>query len=184
MADAEAPSIPYRFERTAEAADLQSRFADLAAGDETGEMVSVAGRLMLNRPQGKVAFSELRDSSGAVQLFALAKTTGDFEAFTRLSLGDWIGARGEVVRTRRGELSVKVTEWVLLAEARRSFGDKWRGVSDIETRFRQREVDLWANQDSRATLLLRSRVVSWLRRTLEDRGFVEVETPVLHPLPG
>jgi lysyl-tRNA synthetase class 2 len=184
LASSPASSIPYRFERTAEAAELQSRFADIGPGEETGEVVSVAGRLMLNRPQGKVAFSELRDSSGAVQLFALAKTTLDFEAFTRLSLGDWIGARGEVVRTRRGELSVKVTEWVLLAEARRSFGDKWRGVSDIETRFRQREVDLWANQDSRATLLLRSRVVSWLRRTLEDRGFVEVETPVLHPLPG
>ncbi|MGA7420613.1 MAG: amino acid--tRNA ligase-related protein, partial [Acidimicrobiales bacterium] len=181
---APAPEIPYRFERSAVAADLQERYADLAPGDETGEMVSVAGRLMLNRPQGKVAFSELRDSSGAVQLFALAKTTADFERFTRLSLGDWVGARGEVVRTRRGELSVKVAEWVLLAEARRSFGDKWRGVSDVETRFRQREVDLWANPDSRSTLMLRSRVVSWLRRTLEDRGFVEVETPLLHPLPG
>jgi lysyl-tRNA synthetase class 2 len=184
VAEPPVSAIPYRFERTAAAADLQARFAHLAPGDETGEVVSVAGRLMLNRPQGKVAFSELRDSSGAVQLFALAKTTTDFEQFTRLSLGDWIGATGEVVRTRRGELSVKVAEWVMLAEARRSFGDKWRGVSDIETRFRQREVDLWANPDSRATLLLRSRVVSWLRRTLEDRGFVEVETPVLHPLPG
>jgi lysyl-tRNA synthetase class 2 len=184
VADPPTSLIPYRFERTAAAAELQARFADLAPGDETGEVVSVAGRLMLNRPQGKVAFSELRDSSGAVQLFALAKTTAEFEAFTRLSLGDWVGATGEVVRTRRGELSVKVSEWVLLAEARRSFGDKWRGVSDVETRFRQREVDLWANPDSRATLLLRSRVVSWLRRTLEDRGFVEVETPILHPLPG
>ncbi|HEY2565910.1 MAG TPA: lysine--tRNA ligase [Acidimicrobiales bacterium] len=184
MADPAASSIPYRFERTATAAEVQSRFADLAPGDETGSIVSVAGRLMLNRPQGKVAFSELRDSSGAIQLFALAKTTDEFEAFTRLSLGDWVGATGEVVRTRRGELSVKVSKWVLLAEARRSFGDKWRGVSDVETRFRQREVDLWANPDSRATLLLRSRVVGWLRRTLEDRGFVEVETPILHPLPG
>jgi lysyl-tRNA synthetase class 2 len=184
VADPAASSIPYRFERTATAAEVQSRFADLAPGDETGSIVSVAGRLMLNRPQGKVAFSELRDSSGAIQLFALAKTTDEFEAFTRLSLGDWVGATGEVVRTRRGELSVKVSKWVLLAEARRSFGDKWRGVSDVETRFRQREVDLWANPDSRATLLLRSRVVGWLRRTLEDRGFVEVETPILHSLPG
>jgi lysyl-tRNA synthetase class 2 len=184
VADPPESPIPYRFERTAEAADLQAHFADLAPGDETGETVSVAGRVMLNRPQGKVAFAELRDSSGAVQLFALAKTTAEFEEFTRLSLGDWIGARGEVVRTRRGELSVKVAEWVLLAEARRSFGDKWRGVNDVEIRFRQREVDLWANPNSRSTLLLRSRVVSWLRRTLEDRGFVEVETPILHPIPG
>ena len=176
--------IPYRFGRNAEAAELQGRFADIADGAETGEVVSVAGRVMLTRPQGKLAFAELRDSSGAVQLFALAKVTADFDAFARLSLGDWIGATGEVVRTKRGELSVKVDEWVLLAEARRSFGDKWRGVSDVETRFRQREVDLWANVGSRDTLLLRSRTISWLRRTLEDRGFVEVETPILHSLAG
>ncbi len=101
-------AVPYRFDRTAEAGDLQARFADLADGGETGETVSVAGRIMLNRPQGKLAFAELRDSSGAVQLFALAAVTDEFDAFTRLSLGDWIGARGEVVRTKRGELSVKV----------------------------------------------------------------------------
>lgn len=176
--------IPYRFDRTAEAGDLQRRFADLPDGGESGERVSVTGRLMLSRPQGKLAFAQVRDGSGAVQLFALAAVTADFDSFVRLSLGDWIGATGEVVRTKRGELSVKVSEWVLLAEARRSFGDKWHGVSDVETRFRQREVDLWANESSRATLVLRSRVISWLRRYLEDRGFLEVETPMLHPIAG
>src|SRR2546423_8919585 len=102
----------------------------------------------------------------------------------RLSLGDWIGASGEVVRTRRGELSVKVREWVLLAEARRGFGDKWRGIADADLRYRQRYVDLWANEPSREVFRLRSRVVSLIRHFLEGRSFVEVETPVLQPIPG
>jgi len=89
-----------------------------------------------------------------------------------------------VVATRTGELSVKVASWVLLAEARRSFGDKWKGVTDVDLRYRQREVDLWANEQSRATFVLRSRMVALLRRWLEDKGFVEVETPVFHSIPG
>jgi lysyl-tRNA synthetase class 2 len=176
--------VPYSFPRSAEAAELQQRYATLPAGEETDDIVSVAGRVMLVRPQGRLAFATLRDSSGSVQLFAPQKVTADFEGFTRLSLGDWVGATGAVMRTRKGELSVQVHSWVLLAEARRGFGDKWKGVSDVETRFRQREVDLWANERTRDVLLLRSRVVSSLRRRLEELGFVEVETPVLHPIPG
>ena len=177
-------SIPYRFEQSASAAEVVDRWARLAPGEESGDEVSVAGRVMLSRPQGRLAFAELRDSSGAIQLFALAQSTQDFDAFVRLRLGDWIGARGEVVRTRRGELSVKVAEWVLLADARRPFGDKWRGVSDVETRYRQREVDLWANPESRQSLLLRSLLVRRMRERLWDKGFIEVETPILHPIPG
>lgn len=177
-------TIPYRFEQTAMAAEVAARWGHLAAGEESGAVVAVAGRVMLSRPQGRLAFAELRDSSGAVQLFALASVTHDFDAFTRLRLGDWVGARGEVVRTKRGELSVKVAEWVLLAEARLPFGDKWRGVTDVETRYRQREVDLWANPPSRDRLLLRSQLLRRLRERLWDRGFVEVETPILHPIPG
>jgi lysyl-tRNA synthetase class 2 len=176
--------VPYRFERTDEIARLRARHAGLGPGQETGESVSVAGRVMLMRPQGRLAFAQLRDSSGAVQLFALEAVTEGFEEFCRLSLGDWVGASGEVVTTRKGELSVKVSSWVLLAEARRGFGDKWHGVSDMEVRFRQRYVDLWANESTRRVLLLRSRLVTLLRAFLEARGFVEVETPVLHPVPG
>ena len=146
--------------------------------------MAVAGRLMLLRPQGKVAFGELRDASGSIQLFALASQTAEFDAFVRLNLGDWIVAQGEVVRTKRGELSVKVTEWVLLAAARRSFGNKWSGVADVETRYRQREVDLWANDRSRQLLMLRSNVVQGMRQRLWALGFVEVETPILHPIAG
>jgi lysyl-tRNA synthetase class 2 len=176
--------IPYRFERDASAAELANRFESLEAGGETGVVVSVAGRLMLRREMGKLAFGTLRDSSGPIQLFAGRNWTDDFDGFVHLSLGDWIGATGEVVRTKTGELSVKVSSWVLLAEARRNFGDKRRGISDVDTRYRQRYADLWANESSRQVFLLRSRVVSWIRRWLEDRGFVEVETPVFHPIPG
>jgi lysyl-tRNA synthetase class 2 len=176
--------VPYRFPRDRDAASLHAQFDHLPAGEETGVVVSVAGRVMLHRPQGRLAFAELRDSSGAVQLFALATATAGFDDFCRLSLGDWVGASGEVVKTRRGELSVRVQEWMLLAEARRGFGDKWRGISDPETRLRQRYVDLWANERSRRVFLQRSRMISLIRRWLEERDFVEVETPVLQPIPG
>ncbi|HUZ44911.1 MAG TPA: lysine--tRNA ligase [Acidimicrobiales bacterium] len=178
------PTPPYRFDQTHLAADVVSTFGSLEPGAESGQSVSVAGRVMLHRHQGKLDFAEMRDSSGALQLFAGAGWTSDFDGFTALSLGDWVGATGEVVRTRRGELSVKVADWVLLAESRRGFGDKWKGITDIDTRYRQREVDLWANEDSRRRLLDRSRLISETRRFLEERRFIEVDTPTFHPVVG
>jgi len=175
---------PYRFDRTASAAELQSRHGGLAPGSETGEVAAVAGRLLLRRVQGKVAFGTLVDSSGRIQLFARTDVTPRFDEFCALNLGDWLGVTGEVITTRRGELSVRVDDWVVLAATRRQFPDKWHGLTDVETRYRQRYVDLWASEDARRTLTLRSRAVSLARRYLEDRGFVEVETPVLHPIPG
>jgi lysyl-tRNA synthetase class 2 len=176
---------PYRFEPTTTVAELRGTHGHLEPGEETGQTVTVAGRVMLHRPQGKLAFATLRDGSGdEVQLFALAKVTEDFDGFLRISLGDWVGATGEVVATKKGELSVKVASWTMLAETRRGFGDKWKGISDVDTRYRQRYVDLWANPDSRATLATRSRIVSLIRRWLEGRGFIEVETPIFHPIPG
>lgn len=178
------PTVPYRVEPDARAGELQARYAGIEAGEETGEVVTVAGRVMLRRDQGRLAFADLRDSSGSIQLFAGVKWTDGFDGFVKLSLGDWIAATGEVIKTRTGELSVKLSEWVLLAEARRGFGDKFRGISDPDVRYRQRYADLWANEDSRRVLQLRSRILSWIRRWLEDQGFVEVETPIFHPLPG
>jgi lysyl-tRNA synthetase class 2 len=175
---------PYSYPGTVPVGELLDRYGDLAAGAESGDQVRVAGRLMLIRAQGKVAFATLREWTGAIQLFCLEGVADRFAELKRLSLGDWIGADGEVVRTRRGELSVKVTRWTLLAEAHQGFGDKWRGVNDPDLRFRQREVDLWANEGVRDRFLLRSRVVRRLRELLDERGFVEVETPVLQPLPG
>jgi lysyl-tRNA synthetase class 2 len=178
------PTPPYRFDGRVPHADLIARYGDLPAGAGSGDIVNVAGRVMLRREMGKVAFATLRDSSGSIQLFAGAKWTERFDEFSRLSLGEWIGATGEVMRTRTGELSVRISDWVVLAEARRSFGDKWRGIADVDLRYRQRYADLWANEGSREVFLLRSRIISMMRRWLEDRGFVEVETPIFHPIPG
>jgi lysyl-tRNA synthetase class 2 len=122
----------------------------------------------------------LREGGGdEIQLFALSKVLEGFDQFVKLGLGDWIGATGEVVRTKRGELSVKVRSFVLLAEARRGFGDKFHGITDTDLRYRQRYADLWANPESAAVLRARSRVMSLTRRWLEERDFVEVETPIL-----
>ena len=176
--------IGYRFETTSGAGDVARSFARLEPGGESGVNVVTAGRLMRSRPQGRLAFAELRDWTGAIQLFALAALTPNFDEFCHLSLGDWIGVSGEVVRTRRGELSVKVASWELLARARRGFGDKWHGVSDPDIRYRQRELDLWANEGVRDIFLLRSKVLASIRHRLSAAGFVEVETPVLHPIPG
>ncbi len=176
--------IPYRFDVSHRTAEIHDEFDSLADGDETGQVVTVAGRVMLLRDQGKLAFAELRDSSGAIQLFVLAKVVDDFAGFTGLDLGDWIGATGEVVKTRRGELSIKLQTWTLLAKAERNFGDKWHGINDPDLRYRQRYVDLWANEGSREVFLARSQIISSTRRWLEDRGFVEVETPVFHPISG
>ena len=176
--------IPYRFEKTASVAEVRERFPDLEPGTETDHEVSVAGRLMLRRVQGKLAFGTLADATGRIQLFAPARSTPDFEEFCALNLGDWIGVRGIVMATRRGELSVRVDHWELLAPTRRPFPDKWHGITDTDTRYRQRYVDMWVTEEARRTLELRSRVVSAIRRFLEDLGFMEVETPILHPLPG
>ncbi len=176
--------IPYRFEPTASAAALHERHAELEPGRETDDRVTVAGRLMLRREQGKLTFGTLQDSSGRIQLFARSDSTPRFDEFSRLSLGDWIGVTGMVMTTRRGELSVTVEDWTVLARARRSFPDKWHGLSDPDTRYRQRYVDLWVTDEARRTFVLRSRMVSLMRHWLEARGFVEVETPLLHTIPG
>ena len=175
---------PYRVEVTDRAADLQAAHADVAAGGETGVTATVAGRVMLLRDIGRLAFATLRDSSGAIQLMATVKGTERYDELTSLTLGDWVVATGEVIRSKTGELSVKVDSWQQLAEARRGFGDKWKGITDTDLRYRQRYADLWANERSRTVFLARSRILSGIRRWLEDRAFVEVETPVFHPIPG
>jgi lysyl-tRNA synthetase class 2 len=176
--------FPYRLDVTALARELQEQYAELAPGEGTGQVATVAGRIMLRREMGKLTFMTMTDWTGSVQLFAGAQWTRRFNELNRLSLGDWVAATGEVVRTRTGELSVKVTDWSLLAEARRSFGDKHHGITDVDTRYRQRYADMWANPRSRQVLLARSRVVSTMRHFLEERGFVEVETPIFHTIPG
>ncbi len=176
--------LPYAAEVTDTAAELTARFGELGPGTETGQTAAIAGRLMLRRVQGKLAFGTIADHTGRIQLFAPSQSTPEFEAFCALSLGDWISVSGEIMTTKRGELSVRVDSWTLLAATRRSFPDKWHGITDPDTRYRQRYVDLWVTEESREAFRLRSRIVSLTRRWMEDRGYMEVETPVLHPIPG
>lgn len=175
--------FPYSFKRTDTAADLASRFGDLEAGAASGESVTVAGRLQTTREMGKLIFAPVTDGSGTLQLFVDKRTIGDegFDLFRDLDAGDWIGATGEVIVTKRGELSVRVSEVVLLQKSLRPMPDKWHGLKDIEQRSRMRYVDLLANEDARDVAITRAKIVSELRHQFESRGYVEVETPVLLP---
>ncbi len=172
---------PYRFDRTDLAGDLHKRFEDLEPGSETGIDVTVAGRLMNVRDMGRLAFGVLQDVSGRLQLFVSKAVLGDedFARFLELDSGDWIGATGEVMVTKKGELSVRISSFVLLSKALRPLPDKWHGLKDVEARSRQRYVDLMVNEESRKTALTRAKVISELRHQFEERGFIEVETPVL-----
>ncbi len=172
---------PVRFDRTHKAAELHDAHATLQAGEDSGQLVSVAGRLKSSRTQGKLAFGDIVDASGQIQLFVIG---AGVEAFDTFDVGDIVGASGEVVRTRRGELSVRTEDVVLLAKALRSPPDKWHGVQDTEVRFRQRYLDLIANPDALRLAHLRPHVIRAVRDYFDSRDFIEVETPVLHPIPG
>lgn len=176
-----ARGYPRRFERSHLAAELHEKYSGLEPGSGTGDRVTVAGRLMLHRSFGKLQFGTLQDVSGTIQLFIEEETAGEETAdrFTDLDLGDWVGASGTVMTTKRGELSVDVDTLTVLQKALRPLPDKWHGLVDVETRSRQRYVDLMVNREARETALTRAKVVSALRREFEARDFVEVETPVL-----
>ena len=177
---------PVRFDRTHTAAEVHDQWAHLEPGAETTEVVRVAGRIMLLRRQGKLTFATLRDGTGTVQLFVSQNVIGDdtHAAFDDLDLGDWVGAEGVVMKTKRGELSVKVQSFELLAKALRPLPGKWHGLTDVDTRFRMRYVDLIANDDARRVFAIRFSVIAAIRAFLFERGFIEVETPVLHTQPG
>jgi lysyl-tRNA synthetase class 2 len=172
---------PYRFDRSDLAADLHERYAGLEPGAETATETAVAGRLMNVRDMGRLAFGVLQDVSGRIQLFVSRAVLGEdgFDRFLDFDSGDWIGATGEVMATKKGELSVRVTSATLLAKAFRPLPEKWHGLKDVEARSRQRYLDLMVNGESLKTALVRAKVISELRRQFEDRGFVEVETPIL-----
>ncbi len=172
---------PSRYPRSDMAGALHERYGDLAPASETSDRVSVAGRLMLHRSFGKLQFGTLADWSGTIQLFADEATSGEdvVEAFDDLDLGDWVGASGTVMTTKRGELSVRVDRVTLLQKSLRPLPDKWHGLADVEARSRRRYLDLMVNDHARNVALARVGVVAELRRQFEERGFVEVETPIL-----
>lgn len=177
---------PYRFDRSHTLGDIRKEFGALEAGSETETRVTVAGRILLKRDQGKLIFATLQDRETSIQLFVSKAIVGDdaFDAINNLDLGDWVGATGIVMTTRKGELSIKVDSVVLLSKAVRPLPDKWHGLTDTDTRYRQRYADLIGNEESRRMFAVRHAVIASFRRTLHERGFIEVETPVLHVEPG
>jgi lysyl-tRNA synthetase class 2 len=177
---------PYRFDRSHTLGEIRNEFGVLEAGSETDTHVTVAGRILLKRDQGKLIFATLQDRETSIQLFVSKAIVGDdaFDAINNLDLGDWVGATGIVMTTRKGELSVKVDSVVLLSKAVRPLPDKWHGLTDTDTRYRQRYADLIGNEESRRMFAVRHAVIASFRRTLHERGFIEVETPVLHVEPG
>ena len=183
MSDAD-NAYPYKYDRSADIGDLRARFESLGPGEETTESVRIAGRAMTVRGQGKAAFIDLRDSGGRIQLFARQNVLGEkgMSEFKSIGVGDIVGATGEIIKTRRGELSVNVRSTTMLAPCLRSMPDTFHGIANIETRFRQRYLDLLLTNDTRRALDGRARANSSIREFLDARGFAEVETPLLQPV--
>jgi len=169
----------YGFDEDHTLAQVRKEFDALAAGEETQTSVRVAGRVMLIRRHGALVFADLKDQTATVQLLFL------HDARVRdLDRGDWIGVEGTGMRTKKGELSIAVHEWRLLTKSLRALPDKHRGLTDVDTRLRQRYLDLIVNPEARRTFNIRSATIASVRRTLGERGFTEVETPVLDASAG
>jgi len=174
------PALPKRFPDRVEVVGVRALAELLEPGDERGEPVRVAGRVMARRDMGKLVFLDLVDRSGRIQLLCREARSGPID----LDLGDIIGVGGVPAKTRRGEPSLAVDRIELLAKIRRPLPDLYHGLQDVETRYRQRYLDLLANEESRRDAVLRTRIVTAVRRYLDAEGFIEVETPILQPRYG
>lgn len=183
----------YNWKSTHQTAELQEKYADLAAGSEVEEEVAVAGRIIARRVFGKLAFFSLQDETGTIQLYldknriqqGMEDVPNAFNSLKQLSdAGDILGAKGTIKRTEKGELSVYVKEYVFLTKSLLPLPDKWHGLTDIAKRYRQRYVDLIVNPEVRETFRRRALIVAGIRRYLESKGFLEIETPVLQSEPG
>jgi len=186
LKEADAESFPYSYEGVEPIVHVLGAYEHLAAGEETEERHRVAGRLAARRGSGGAAFLDLVDRTGKLQLHARRDVLGDraFDRLTSLDIGDLLGVDGAALRSKRGEISLRVDAFAVLAKALRPPPDKHAGLSDVETRYRRRELDLIASEDARRLFMDRAKVIAAVRRYLDEQGFVEVETPVLQPLYG
>jgi lysyl-tRNA synthetase class 2 len=198
LREAGANPYTYKWDRTHTSAQAKAEFETLSgqgqspapgapqSGTVPAALVSVAGRLMSRREHGKTQFGHIQDETGKLQLYLRKDTLGEaaFERLGLLDLGDFVGARGEMFRTKTGEVTVNVKELALLTKSLHPLPEKFHGLTDVETRYRQRYVDLIVNEESRRVLLARTKVTSLVRRFLAERGFTEVETPILQPIYG
>ncbi|MFH1858399.1 MAG: amino acid--tRNA ligase-related protein, partial [Candidatus Omnitrophota bacterium] len=177
----EEPVLPYgrRFERSGSLKEIVGHF-------EEGKRVKAAGRMTAVRTHGKSAFCDLRDQEGKLQLYFKEDVVGKdpFEFFAKIDIGDFLGAEGALFKTKTGEPSLRVEHYEFLSKNLRPLPEKWHGLKDVETRYRQRYVDLIMSEEVRSIFLLRSRLIQKTRNFLDQHGFLEVETPILHPVPG
>ena len=182
-----ADPYPHGFDPTHRSAELLERWADMQPGESDDGVLRVAGRLMSRRLMGKSAFAHLQDDAGQIQIYARRDVLGEelFEDFKSLyDIGDIVGAEGTAFRSRMGELTVQATRLTMLSKALRPLPEKFHGLTDVETRYRQRYLDLIMNREVRETMEARSRAVQGVREFLNGRGFLEVETPILQPVYG
>jgi lysyl-tRNA synthetase class 2 len=186
LKQADPNSFPYRYENVEPIAEVLAAYDHLKAGDETEELHRVAGRLTARRGAGKAAFIDLVDRSGKIQVHARVDILGeqDLQHLLSLDLGDLIGIDGAAMRSKRGEISLRVESFQVLAKALRPPPDHHHGLHDVQTRYRRRELDLIAHEDARKLFTDRARIISAIRGYLDGDGFIEVETPVLQPLYG
>lgn len=179
----EAGTNPFgtKYERTAYSSDILNGFTELEGKD-----VIIAGRILSKRDMGKAAFAHIQDFYGRIQVYIRLNDVGQesFDMFTRLDIGDIVGIKGYVFRTQKGEITVGVKELTLLTKSLRPLPEKWHGLKDVELRYRQRYLDLVVNPDVKNTFILRSRIIQAMRRYLDDKGFLEVETPTMHAIAG
>lgn len=177
-----------RFERTNSTTDLVSLYGEFSKEEleEKEITVSIAGRIMTKRSKGKAGFAHIQDLHGQVQIYVRKDTVGDeeYELFTTADLGDLVGIEGKVFKTNVGELSVKATGFTLLTKSLRPLPDKYHGLKDVEQRYRQRYLDLITSMESRETFVTRSKIIREMRRYLDDNGYLEVETPMMHAIAG
>jgi len=184
---AQGPAFPNDFRRDALAGQLQDSFGERDAAwlEANPTPVKVGGRIMFKRLMGRASFAKIADRTGQIQLYLQQETLGAaYEAFKGFDVGDIIGASGVLFRTKTGELSIWVEKLAFLAKALLPLPEKWHGLTDIELRYRQRYLDLIANEESRRVFVTRARIIKELRKAFEARGYVEVETPMMHPIAG
>src|SRR5699024_975479 len=177
-----------KFDRTNNAQALHDQYEEFSKEElaEKAVPVTIAGRVMTKRGKGKVSFTHIQDATGQIQLYVRKDEIGEasYEIFKSVDIGDIIGVTGLVFKTKVGELSIQVQEFSLLSKALRPLPDKYHGLQDIELRYRKRYLDLIMNEESRDTFITRSKIMQAMREYLNSAGFLEVETPMLHTIPG
>ena len=179
-------SLPHSFTTTTSLAHIRGEYKDLGAGAKTSVNVIVAGRIISARSFGKLVFFDIRDTTEQLQLLLDKENTPNetVEVIENLDVGDIIGCHGEIITTKKGELSIKISKVQLLNKALRGLPEKWHGLKDKETRFRQRYLDFISNTEAKNIILMRSKILQIIRKFLEEKEFIEVETPILQPKPG